>query len=155
LVTNPDGFIIHRLQNEGGNMKKLQIFLMFTSAALVFSMALADRGNGNKPSGEVRINLSASSAFASAKGYAKFKDRGDEREFEVELEHLKQLSNQRLGVCLNGSRVGSLSINSLGRGELNLNSDSGEKVPSVGSNTKVQVHTKNSCSGTLVASGQF
>jgi hypothetical protein len=156
LATNPDGFIIHRLQNEGGNMKKFQIFgLVFASTALVFSMALADRGNGNKPSGEVRINLSASSAFPSAKGYAKFKNRGGEREFEVELEHLRQLSNQRLGVCLNGSRVGSLKINSLGRGELNLNSDSGEKVPSVGANTKVQVHTNNSCSAALVASGQF
>jgi hypothetical protein len=138
-------------------MKKFQIFdLVIASAALVFSIALADRGNGNnKPSGEVRIHLSSSRAFASAKGYAKFKDRGGEREFEVELEHLKQLSNQRLGVCLNGSRVGSFKINSLGRGELNLNSDSGEKVPSIGSNTKVQVHTNNSCNTTLVASGRF
>jgi hypothetical protein len=152
LVTNPNGFIIHRLQNEGGNMKSFNFF-GFASAALVFSIALADRGNGNKPSGEVRINLSSSSAFASAKGYAKLKDRGGEHEFEVELEHLKQLSNQRLGVCLNGSRVGSLKVNSLGRGELNLNSDSGEKVPSIGSNTKVQVHTNNSCNAALVASG--
>ncbi len=137
-------------------MKKLQFFLVFASAVLVFSIALADRGNGNnKPSGEVRINLSSSSAFASAKGYAKFKDRGGEREFEVELEHLNQLSNQRLAVCVNGSRIGSLKMNSLGRGELNLNSEAKEQVPAIVKNSRVQIHTNNLCSATLVASGQF
>jgi hypothetical protein len=136
-------------------MKKFQILsLVLASAALVFSVAMADRGN-DKPSGEIRINLAAAKAFPSAKGYAKFKDRGNEREFEVELEHLNQLSNQRLAVCVNGSSVGSLQMNSLGRGELNLNSDSGAKVPAIAKNSKVQVHTNNSCGAALVASGQF
>jgi hypothetical protein len=139
-------------------MKKFQILsLVLASTALVFSMALADQGkSGNdKPSGEIRINLVASKTFPSAKGYAKFKNRGDEREFEVELEHLNQLSSQRLAVCVNGSRVGSLNINSLGRGELNLNSESKEQVPAIAKNSRVQVHINNSCSAALVASGQF
>jgi hypothetical protein len=137
-------------------MKKFQILsLILASAALVFSIALADRGNGNKPSAEVRINLSPSSAFPSAKGYAKYKNRNDEREFEVELEHLSQLSNQRLAVCVNNSRVGSLKINSLGHGELNLNSESKDNVPAIAKNSRVQIHLSNSCSAALVASGQF
>ncbi len=138
-------------------MKKLQVFCsVLAVTALVFSAALADRGNNNgKPSNEVRIDLAASGAFPSAKGYAKFKNRGGEHEFEVELEHLKQLSRQRLAVCVNGSRVGSLQINVLGHGELNLNSESKQQVPMITKNSRVQVHTNNSCSATLVASGQF
>ncbi len=117
---------------------------------------MADQGakTGSK-SGEMRIVLAASSAFPNAKGYAKFKDRGGEREFEVELEHLNRLSGQRLAVCLGNSRVGSLKINSLGRGELNLNSESGERIPSVTQGSRVRVHLNDSCGATLVASGNF
>jgi hypothetical protein len=139
-------------------MKTIQVFgLILASAVLVFSVAWADQGKGgsDKPRNEVRINLAASSAFPSAKGYAKYKNRAEEHEFEVELEHLKQLSRQRLAVCVNGSRVGSLQINVLGHGELNLNSESKEQVPAITKNSRVQVHTNNSCSAILVASGQF
>jgi hypothetical protein len=139
-------------------MKNFQVFsLVFASAALVFSIALADQGkDGNdKPRNEIRITLVASKAFPNAKGYAKFKDRGNEREFEVELEHLNQLSSQRLAVCVSGSRVGSILINSLGRGALNLNSESKEQVPAIAKDSRVQAHLNNSCSATLVALGQF
>jgi hypothetical protein len=138
-------------------MLRLHLALTCTTICLALPTVFADNGkqNGGKRSQEVRIVLVASNAFPGAKGYAKFKNRGDEREFEVELEHLKQLFGQRLAVCLAGLRVGDFKINSLGRGELNLNSEARERVPAISSGLKVQVHLNNACNATLVASGRF
>ena len=51
-----------------------------------------------------------------------------------------------------GKQVGTLRINRLGNGSLNLNSDRGDNVPAVKAGTTVRVRTAG---GTLVVSGSF
>jgi hypothetical protein len=109
---------------------------------------------GTATSGEIRIALTPSFAFNNVKGKAKFKNRGGERELEVEVENLARFIGQSVSVCLNNARVGGAVINSFGEANMNLNSDQGQTVlVSIGSS--VQVWLSASCTGSLVASGRF
>lgn len=96
--------------------------------------------------------LRPAAAYRAADGKAKYKDRGGEREFEVEVEDVRSLRGKTLSVFVNGLRVGGARVNSLGEGRLELNSDVGQRVPAVRGGTRVQVKTP---AGTLVVSGAF
>jgi hypothetical protein len=112
-------------------------------------------GSDGTISGEIRIALAPSSAFVGVKGKAKFKNRGGERELEVEVENLAGRSGQSVSVCLNNLRVGGAVINPFNEANMNLNSDRGQTVPNVTKGSSVQVWLSASCSGNLVASGLF
>lgn len=120
-------------------------------ASLVFtSLALAPvvQAKGS----DIRISLKGSGQYPNAKGTAKYRDRGGEKEFQVEVENVKALAGKTLNVLVNGTKVGSLKVSSLGAGSLNMNSSRGNKVPAIKSGSKVQVKTS---AGVLVVSGQF
>jgi hypothetical protein len=120
-------------------------------ASLVFtSLALAPAAQAK--STDIRISLKGSAQFPNAKGTAKYRDRGGEREFQVEVENVKVLAGKTLNVFVNGTKVGSLKVSTLGAGSLNLNSTRGNNVPAIRAGSKVQVKTS---AGVLVVSGQF
>lgn len=117
-----------------------------SQGALPTLTSLKDEG------GRVEIRLAAAPGFAAAKGKAKYKNEGGEREFQVEVENARVLTGKTLGVFVNGTRVGGARVNRFGEGRLELNSDRGQRVPSVRSGTRVQVKTS---AGKAVVAGQF
>lgn len=104
--------------------------------------------------GDVRleVTLLAGAAYPAADGEAEYRDRGGERELEVEVEDVRSLRGQTLSVLVGGNRVGGARVNNFGDARLELNSDAGQRVPVVRSGTRVQVETP---AGTLVVSGSF
>lgn len=103
--------------------------------------------------GTVRqIALKGSAQFPNAKGAAKYKVDGAEREFQVEVENIKSLAGKRLYVYVNGVRAGSFLVTSLGTGRMNRNTIRGQAVPMIVTGSKVRIKTG---SGALVAYGQF
>ena len=86
-------------------------------------------------------------------GVAERRSRIDgSRRFQVEVEDVGLPAGTVLNVLVNGSRIGSLTINSLRQGELELESNDGQQVPSVTAGTTVAVKTQ---SGATVVSGVF
>jgi hypothetical protein len=97
-----------------------------------------------------RINLTP--AFAGAKGEAKFRDRGGEREFQVEAEMSPRFAGAVFTVWVDSQAVGGMVINAFGQGRLSLNSKRGQTVPPIHSGSVVKVKT---ATGDVVLSGQF
>ncbi len=100
----------------------------------------------------LEVRLGAAPGFAVAKGKAKYQNAGGEREFQVEVENVRALSGQTLGVFVSGKRVGGARVNRFGEGRLELNSDRGQAVPAVASGTGVKVKTS---AGKPVVVGSF
>lgn len=99
-----------------------------------------------------QIALKGSLTFPTAKGTAKYMVDGAEREFEVEIQGLKSLAGTRVGVYVDGVKVGSMLINSLGYGRMVRNTLNGQVVPMIVTGSKVKIKTGT---GLLVAHGQF
>jgi hypothetical protein len=125
---------------------------LFVFIASMLFTALAPAPIALAASGDIKIALRGSAQFPNAKGSAKYRDRGGEREFQVEVENVKALAGKTLNVFANGSKVGTMTINQLGAGRLNLNSTRGQNVPRIVSGSKVQVKTGQ---GVVVVAGQF
>jgi hypothetical protein len=110
---------------------------------------------------ERRIALSATSAGQAidASGHARFRVRGSRQDLTVEVEaRVKRGTRFSVYVTNNGKTVkaGTITINSLGEGELELKNYDGKRLPAgvapVSSITKVTV--KNA-KGTVVLTGSF
>lgn len=134
-------------------MKK-QWFLTTTVAAFIASLILvslvvapAAQAKGT----EIRTSITGSAQYPNAKGTAKYKVNGTEREFQVEIENVKALAGRSLNVFVNGVKVGSMQVSALGVARLNLNNQLGAVVPAVSPGARVTIKA-----GTvLVASGRF
>lgn len=131
---------------------KWQLVLMlsiFIASLMVtsFPMAQVAEAKGN----DIRIALKGSAQYPNAKGKAKFKDAGAEKEFQVEIENVKALAGKTLTVIVDGKKVGTFKVNKFGVGRLNLNTIRGDKVPAIhsGSRVLIKLGTKK------VVSGQF
>jgi hypothetical protein len=129
---------------------RMFLFAALVAALLVggFSHEAFAKGGGTK----TRITLAASSAYPNAKGKATYKVDGSEREFQVEAENIKKLAGKTVSVFVNGTKVGSAKVNSLGEANMELNTDLGHTVPGIKAGDKVQV---KSPSGQLIVSGTF
>jgi hypothetical protein len=103
-------------------------------------------------SADVKIQLLAAPEYPGAKGTAKYRDRGGEREFEVEVQVSRRHFRSVFTVSVNGATVGKITIRALGRGRLNLNSDLGQAVPQIAPGSIVGVTTST---GQIVFAGQF
>jgi hypothetical protein len=118
------------------------------AAALALSLGQVTFAKGTK----TIIALTASAQFPNAKGKAVYKVDGSEREFQVEVENVKKLAGTRLGLFVNGTKIGGMLVNSLGEARFNRNTDLGQAVPLIKAGTTVQVRTAG---GVLIASGKF
>lgn len=132
-------------------MKK-QWFMIAMLVAFVASLALTSLAPVAQAANDIRVSLKGSAQYPNAKGTAKYKDRGGEQEFQVEVENVKKLAGKKLSVFVNGNKVGTMQINQFGAGRLELNSDQGDKVPAIRGGSKVKVKTG---AGVLVVSGSF
>lgn len=129
---------------------KVTVLGVFLTALLmgVFMIAPAAHAKGT----ETKITLAGSANYPAAKGTAKYKVDGSEREFQVELENAKSLAGKTVNVYAKGVKVGSFKVSSLGAGSLNLNTDNGQSVPFISTGSMVQIKTT---AGALIASGKF
>src|SRR4051812_10476842 len=83
---------------------------MFLVAALIATVLVGGLSQGAFARGggtTTRISLTPAAGFAAAKGKAEYKVNGSEREFQVEVENIKQLAGKTLGVFVNGNQVGT------------------------------------------------
>jgi hypothetical protein len=131
--------------------QNVTVLAAFVAALLLgtFMMAPAAHAKGGD---DIRVTLRGSAPYANAKGTAKYKNEGGEREFQAELENAKALAGKTVDVYANGAKVGSFRVNNLGRGEMNRNSDRGQSVPNIHAGSAVQIKTK---AGVVIVSGSF
>ena len=132
-------------------MKTLRTVVLL-ALALAAMAAVAGPASAAAPGTRLQAALHGSSAFPNANGKADFRQRGDERELQVEVEDAKPLAGTSLKVFVDGRLAGMMRINRLGNGNLNRNTENGQSVPAVHVGSKVRVRTAG---GTLVVSGAF
>ena len=131
-------------------MKSMRTTFMVLALALAAVAAMAPVAVAG---GTVKeITLRHSSAFPAANGKAKYKVDGTNRELQVEVEDIRRLSGKRVNVFVNGNKIGSPLVNSLGEARLNRDTQKGQAVPHVTSGSPVRVRTQG---GTLIVSGTF
>lgn len=109
------------------------------------------RGSGSGSSNETRLEADLSGVgYPDADGRARYRDRGGEQELQIEVEDGP--ANTQITFFVGGDEVGSGTTDEFGSARLNLNSDDGDTVPSVGSGTTVSVEVTG---GGVVADGMF
>jgi predicted PilT family ATPase len=127
-----------------------RITMLLAAAALVLAvsapavLASGDRGT--------RIVLKAAKAFPAAKGHAKFKATAEERELEVEVEHIRRLAGKRVAFFVAGKKLATAKVNAFGEARVERNSERGQLVPAVSAGTRVRVRT---AAGVLIVKGSF
>ena len=116
------------------------------------SNASSGKKGGGKKISEVKIKLIAAQNFAGAKGSARSRVRTDKQDLEVEIQGVKRLAGSVLGVTIGDTVVGTITIDSLGRGKLELSTENGDIVPAIPAGTLVGVVTDT---GAIVLAGTF
>jgi len=130
---------------------KVTVLAVFLTALLLGTFMIAPAAHA-KGGDATRISLTGSAPYANAKGTAKYKAAGGEREFQVELENARPLAGKTLNVFVNGTRVGSMRVSALGVGRFSRNTDLGQSVPLISAGSRVQIKTT---AGVIVVSGSF
>jgi hypothetical protein len=94
--------------------------------------------------------LSGSAAYPAVNGKATYKvDNNGIREFEAELQDARALAGKTLNVYVGAAKVGTMTINTLGDGRLDL---VGAKAPIIAASAKPLISVRTA-TGALVASG--
>jgi hypothetical protein len=130
-------------------MKSRLIILFAVLAAFAALVPIAAASGGGT---EQRIALHPGTAFPAANGKAVYKVNGTERELQIEVQDLNSLKGKHINVFVNGSKLGSPLVNSLGNARLERNTDRGQFVPRITDGSRVVVRT---IGGTLIVSGTF
>jgi hypothetical protein len=99
-----------------------------------------------------QVKLRSAARYPAATGTAQYQAQPGQREFQVEVGHLRSLAGQRVSVFVNGARIGKARVTAAGRAELVRNSEIGQRVPAIRSGTHVSVRTG---SGALLVTGAF
>jgi hypothetical protein len=94
--------------------------------------------------------LAGSAAYPAANGKATYKvDNNGIRQFEAELEDARALRGKTLNVFVGATKVGTLTLNTLGDGSLRL---VGARAPSIAASSQPRISVKTAA-GVTVASG--
>jgi hypothetical protein len=147
-------------------MNKLTASILATSALIGAALVLANSALASGvPSAaaapastqaantvDLQVALKASPAFPKATGSAQYQSQPGQREFQVEVEHLRSLAGRSVLVQVNGANVGRAKVSSTGIAQLTRNTELGQKVQSIGHGSTVAVKT---AAGTRIASGTF
>ena len=126
-------------------MKRITTLLVAAALTLAVSVpaVLASGGDGT------RIVLKPTKAFPAAKGSAKFKAKGGERQLEAEVEHIRRLAGKNVTFFVGGKKLGTAKVSGLGAAHIERRNSA---APAVGAGTVVSVKT---ASGTLIVRGSF
>lgn len=130
---------------------KVTVLATFLAALLLGTFMIAPAAHA-KGGDATRIALTGSAQYPNAKGTAKYKANGGEREFQVELENAKSLAGKTVDVYANGAKAGSFKVTALGTGRLNRNTDLGQSVPMIRAGSAIQIKTR---AGVVIVSGGF
>jgi hypothetical protein len=122
--------------------------IALVAIAAVLAPAAMASGGGTTRS----IALHGSVSFPNATGTAVYKVNGTERELQIEVDHIKVLAGKHINVFVNGSKLASPLVSSLGTINVNRNTGKGQFVPTIKTGSTVRVRTLG---GTLIASGTF
>ena len=120
------------------------------AAAAVTAVTAVTAGPALASGTELGAKLAPGKAFPAAKGYADYQ-RGQYRELDVKVAHVAGLAGQRVGIFLNGNRIGSMVVRSSGSAEFDVSTEYGQTVPRVHLGDRVSVRSH----GTKVARGTF
>jgi hypothetical protein len=120
----------------------------FAVMAVIAPMAAARDGGGVTRT----IGLHGSVSFPGATGHATSKTSAEERELEVEVQHIRVLAGKHVNVFVNGIKWTSPRVSSLGAFNVQRSTERGQRVPHITSGSPVRVRTLG---GTLIASGSF
>jgi hypothetical protein len=127
-------------------------FITALIALVAFAAVLAPAAMASGGGTTRTIGLHGSVSFPNASGKAVYKVNGGERELQIEVEHIRALAGKHVNVFVNGNKLASPLVNSLGEARVNRNTDKGQFVPTIKSGSTVRVRTLG---GTLIASGTF
>jgi hypothetical protein len=94
--------------------------------------------------------LTASSDFSGARGDSEYEREGTKREVEVTVSGISRLAGQRVGVYVDGRKVGTMRVSTRGRAHREWSTSHGRSVPSARAGSSLRVRTAG---GTLIASG--
>jgi predicted PilT family ATPase len=122
--------------------------IALVAIAAVLAPAAMAKGGGTTRS----IALHGSVSFPNATGKAVYKVDGTERELQIEVEHIRVLAGKHVNVFVNGNKLASPLVSSLGAINVNRNTGKGQFVPTIKTGSTVRVRTLG---GTLIASGTF
>jgi predicted PilT family ATPase len=122
--------------------------IALVAIAAVLAPAAMAKGGGTTRS----IALHGSVSFPNASGKAVYKVDGTERELQIEVEHIRVLAGKHVNVFVNGNKLASPLVSSLGVINVNRNTGKGQFVPTIKTGSTVRVRTLG---GTLIASGTF
>jgi hypothetical protein len=100
----------------------------------------------------LQIALKGRHAFPHAAGSSQYQSQPGQSEFQAEVEHVRSLAGKQLLVKVNGSTVGRMKVSNRGQADITLNSELGQRVPTIIVGSKVTVTTGT---GTLVVSGLY
>ena len=120
----------------------------FAVMAVIAPMAAARDGGGVTRTAALHGSVS----FPAATGQATSKTSAEERELEVEVQHVRALAGKRVNVFVNGIKWASPRVSSLGAFNVQRSTARGQRVPRITSGSPVRVRTLG---GTLIASGRF
>ena len=107
------------------------------------------------PGGEVRIEARLAGAAIGGltpTGHAKYRVRGGNRNFEVEVEKVNLPAGTVLNVLVDGNKVGELSVSTTLENEFELETERGQFVPDITSTSAVAVTNQQ---GQTILSGVF
>jgi hypothetical protein len=127
--------------------RRITTILVAALAALSVTAPVAvAKGGGTTRS----IALHHSVSFPNATGKAVYKVNGSERELQIEVEHIKVLAGKHVNVFVNGSKLASPVVSSLGIARVERKTP--QAVPTIKTGSTVRVRTLG---GTLIVSGTF
>jgi hypothetical protein len=120
------------------------------ACALALSAAALADGSGSQETRIVAALSGAPVGGSTPKGAAEFRERADgRRSLEVEVEHLNLPAGTVLDALVDGQAIGTITLDSLGAGRIELETENGQTFPLVNSRTRVVV--ANQAGATIVA----
>ncbi|HKP72432.1 MAG TPA: hypothetical protein VJT82_05810, partial [Pyrinomonadaceae bacterium] len=108
------------------------------------------------PNGETRVRIPLSGAGNNGmlpQGHADFRTRPDGRRLEVEIQDINLPAGTTFRVLVNDVSIGQIVLNSFFRGEIELNTNDGQSVPTITNGTTVAV--VNNSTGATILAGVF
>jgi hypothetical protein len=128
--------------------------LILATSALVGAAALAVPAAAlATATSNLQIAVHAGPSFPKATGSAQYQSQPGQREFQVELNHLKSLAGSSVLVRANGATVGRTKVSSMGIVQFTRNTELGQSVPQIAHGSTVAVVT--GAAHTVVARGTF
>lgn len=126
----------------------LGMVLSLAGVCLLSDIRIADAKGG----GTVSLITLSPVGGARAKGKAKYKVNGSERELQIEAELGRSQRGVSLQFLVNSNVVATLTTNAFGKAEFNANTDDGANVPNIAPGTVVQVKRTG---GAVLLQGTF